>query len=179
MDINMKKDFDRIKLPQFKYHPNVYENGIIIFENSICQCCGKETDVFTDSMYCIEDIACICMDCVASGAAAKKFDGEFIQDAQRIDEKEKTEELFCKTPGYLSWQGEYWLSCCQDYCAFLGEVGTKELEELGVADEVFAEYEAKDEYRDARKYLVKGGSLNGYLFQCLHCKKYHLWVDAD
>ena len=35
------------------------------------------------------------------------------------------------------------------------------------------------EFEDVREYLVKDGSLCGYLFRCLHCGKYHLWVDAD
>lgn len=82
-------------------------------------------------------------------------------------------------PGYLSWQGEYWLSCCNDYCAYLGSVGTNELKEMGIAEEVFEEYNKRDEFADVEKYMVKDGSVCGYLFRCLHCKKYHLYVDAD
>ena len=87
--------------------------------------------------------------------------------------------LFCQTPGYSSWQGEYWLSCCQDYCAYLGTVGTHELEEMGIAEQVLAEYESRNEFQDVAEYLVKDGSMCGYLFRCLHCEQYHLWVDAD
>jgi uncharacterized protein CbrC (UPF0167 family) len=50
---------------------------------------------------------------------------------------------------------------------------------MGIADEVLGEYEARQEYRDVAEYLAKDGSLCGYLFQCLHCRKYYLWVDAD
>jgi len=50
---------------------------------------------------------------------------------------------------------------------------------MDIADEVFSEYAKRDEYADIEEYLVKEGSLCGYLFRCLHCKKYHLWVDAD
>ena len=170
------------KLPKFKYHPNLYQIDIVEFEKGICQCCGKEVTAYISSMYCEEDVDCICLDCVASGKAAEKFDGEFIQDAEKeVGDTSKTEELFKRTPGYISWQGEYWLVCCDDYCAYIGTVGTKELEEMGIADEVFAEYESRDafEYEDVRKYLEKDGSLCGYLFKCLHCGKYHLWVDAD
>jgi len=46
-------------------------------------------------------------------------------------------------------------------------------------DEVLAEYHARDEFADVEDYLVKDGSVCGYLFRCLDCKKYHLWVDAD
>lgn len=91
----------------------------------------------------------------------------------------KIDELLNRTPGYTSWQGEHWLACCDDFCAYIGEVGTKELVEMGIADDVFAEYDALDEYENARDYLVKAGSMCGYLFQCLHCGRYHLWVDAE
>ena len=63
--------------------------------------------------------------------------------------------------------------------AYLGTVGTRELEEMGIAERVLAEYEARDEFQDVAEYLVKDGSMCGYLFRCLHCEQYHLWVDAD
>ena len=36
----------------------------------------------------------------------------FIQDAESglVSDPQKTEELFKRTPGYASWQGEYWLA---------------------------------------------------------------------
>ena len=67
----------------FKYHPNVYDNDIIEHENG-----------------------------VSDGKAAEKFEGVFIQDAESglVSDPQKTEELFKRTPGYASWQGEYWLA---------------------------------------------------------------------
>ncbi len=50
---------------------------------------------------------------------------------------------------------------------------------MDIAEEVLAEYEARNEYPDVADYLVKDGNLCGYLFRCLHCGKHHLWVDAD
>lgn len=102
-----------------------------------------------------------------------------FQKAEKIDNDDATVELFSRTPGYLSWQGEYWLACCNDYCEYLGTVGTKELEELGIADEIFETDGSFDSFEDAREYLVKDGSLSGYLFRCLHCGKYKMNVDAD
>ena len=167
-------------LPQFQYQPNLYQNGTVLFEKGVCQCCGKKVDAFIDSMYCEEEVDCICLPCVASGAAAEKFDGTFIADAEELNDPQKTELLFKKTPGYFSYQGEYWLTCCEDYCTYLGTVGTDELEEMGIADAVFAEYaEREGAFEDVRAYLEKDGSVQGYLFRCLHCGKYHLWVDAD
>ena len=170
---------DRANLPKFKYNPNVYEIGEVEFGKGICDWCGKEVEAYVQSMNTTEDVNCICMDCIASGAAAEKFDGDFIQDADPIDNEEAREELFCRTPGYVSWQGEYWVACCNDYCEYIGTVGTKELEELGIADELFEADGSFDGYDDARKYLEKDGNFCGYLFRCLHCGKYHLRVDAD
>lgn len=168
-------------LPKFKYHPNLYQTDMVVFENGVCECCGKEVDAYIGNMYAAEEVTCICLDCVASGKAAEKFDGEFIQDAEKqIGDACKTEELFKRTPGYISWQGEHWLVCCDDYCAYLGTVGTEELEEMQIIEEVLADYEENGWYiDDMREYLTKDGSLCGYLFRCLHCRKYRLWVDAD
>ena len=82
--------------------------------------------------------------------------------------------FFCQTPGYSSWQGEHWLSCCQDYCAYLGTVGTRELKAMGIAEQVLADYEESGGYQDIEEYLVKDGPLCGYLFRCLHCQKYQI-----
>lgn len=167
-------------LPKFRYHPNLYNNEIVHFDDGICQCCGKKVKAYIDQMYTQEEIDCICLDCVSNGSAVKKFGGCFIQDAEKVikDEK-KTEELFHKTPGYMSWQGEYWLTCCNDYCEFIEDVGTKELEDLEIANEVFEDYEKRNEYKNVRANLVKGGSPSGYLFKCKHCGKYRIWVDSD
>lgn len=165
----------------FKYHPTVYKNDIVTKGEKICECCYNLVTEYYTTMYCAESIECICLECILNGKAAEKFDGQFIQDAEinKVSDQEKIEELFKRTPGYTSWQGEYWLACCNDFCAFIGDVGTKELEEMGIADEVFVEYDALGEYENVREYLEKAGSMAGYLFKCLHCNKYHLWVDAD
>ena len=170
---------DKSKLPMFKYNPNVYESGMVRFGKGICQCCGKNVDAFIERMYAIENIDCICMNCIADGSAAEKFNGSYIQDADIISNEAASEELFCRTPGYISWQGENWAACCNDYCEYLGTVGTKELDQLGISDEVFEADGSCDGWDDARKYLVKDGSMCGYLFRCLHCKKYILRIDAD
>jgi len=173
-------------LPEFKYSPFCYENGVFIKTPAgtqmTCQCCGKQTEYYHEGMYSAEEVKCLCPDCIASGAAAEKFEGDFIQDAEEIDgDIDKMDELFHRTPGFVTWQGEFWLSHCNDYCAFIGDVGVNELEEMGIADEVFADYADNGEYEiaDVREFLEKGGRLAGYLFRCLHCGEYRLWVDAD
>ena len=175
---------ERLKdLPFFKYHPDPLETGSFEEgEEKICPCCGNKSKVYYSSFpYCSEDVEYICPTCISNGEAARKFDAEFVQNAEWHGEndEEKDDELFHRTPGYMSWQGEYWLSCCDDYCAYMGTVGTRELKAMDIADEVIEEYVQRGAFEDIGEYLVKDGPMCGYLFKCLHCGKYHLWVDAD
>lgn len=175
---------ERLKdLPFFKYHPDPLETGSFEEgEEKICPCCGNKSKVYYSSFpYCSENVEYICPTCISNGEAARKFDAEFVQNAEwhGDNDKEKDDELFRRTPGYLSWQGEHWLSCCDDYCAYMGTVGTRELKAMDIDDEVISEYEERDEFADVEEYLVKDGPMCGYLFKCIHCGKYHLWVDAD
>ncbi len=166
----------------FKYHPNLYESGILNKRPGVCQCCGKPTRDFCEYMYTEEDVDCICLSCVADGSAAEKFKGTYIQDAEtdKVSDPAKTEELFKRTPGYISWQGEYWLACCDDYCEFVGDVGTKELEDMGIADEVFERYEEEfGDIEDLRSQMIKNGMCSGYLFRCPRCGKYRLYADIN
>jgi len=175
---------ERLKdLPFFKYHPDPLETGSFEEgEEKICPCCGNKSKVYYSSFpYCSENVEYICPTCISNGEAARKFDAEFVQNAEWHGEndKEKDDELFHRTPGYMSWQGEYWLSCCDDYCAYMGTVGTRELKAMDIADEVIEEYVQRGAFEDIGEYLVKDGPMCGYLFKCIHCGKYHLWVDAD
>jgi len=63
----------------------------------------------------------------------------------------------------------------------LGDVGTKELQEMGIAKEVFEEYALRGEFavEDVQSYLVTGGDTAGYLFRCTRCGKYKIQVDAS
>ena len=87
----------------------------------------------------MEDIEYLCPECIASGEAARKYDGSFQDDCSvddGVDDLEKLDELIHRTPGYCGWQQEYWRAHCSDYCAYLGYVGVRELRALGVLEEV-------------------------------------------
>lgn len=184
MNEYIKEYADKLKkLPYFRYHPNPLETGAFEECEAIaCDCCGKMTKVYyTGSFYSADDVDCLCPFCIANGSAAEKFDGTFSDNAffQDVDDSKKHDELFHRTPGFISWQGEKWLACCNDFCAYLGNVGTKELEEMGIAKEVFEDYAQNGHYSDIEDVLVKNGDVCGYLFRCLHCEKYHLYVDMS
>ena len=94
-------------------------------------------------------------------------------------------ELTHITPSYCGWQQEIWVTHCDDFCAFVGYVGAKELKEMGVLEEVIEngspEFSAEwsEEQIEIIKNMVDGGHVQGYLFKCLHCGKYFLYYDVD
>lgn len=187
------------KIPAFRYHPNPFLTGA--FEEletaECCECCGKSTLIkYSNPFYSVEDVDCLCPQCIADGSAAEKFDGEFqdvdsvdeldgeFEDVNSIDEfddsdGQKTHELIHKTPGYCGWQQEYWRAHCNDYCAFIGYVGAQELRELQIMDEVLDDDWDEEEKTIIRESMYNGGSCQGYLFRCLHCGKYLVRFDFD
>lgn len=173
-------------LPSFKYHPDPLKTGAFLQgEPHTCDCCGKQTDTWYESpFYSVADVSALCPECIASGAAAEKFSGEF-QDCcstDAVSDKEKLRELTERTPGYHGWQQEYWLAHCDDYCAFLGYVGWKEIEEMGIAEEIAQNYNEElcgFDLEDIKARMVNNGGMQGYLFRCLHCGTHLLYADCD
>ncbi len=176
----------QLGLPFFRYHPNPLETGA--FKESadgvVCDCCGKTTHIFyyKGPFFSEKDMDYLCPSCIASGEAARKFDGEFQDEYSLddgVDDLEKLDELIHRTPGYSGWQQEYWRAHCGDYCAFLGYVGAKELRALGVLEDVLDDPMWDEEQKEMIRQSVNGGHLQCYLFQCLHCGKHLLWMDFD
>jgi uncharacterized protein CbrC (UPF0167 family) len=180
--------------PIFKYHPNSIETKAFKTDKSVkCDCCGQKTNIYyTKPFYSVNEINALCPFCIANGKAAEKFDGEF-QDYASIEgispdpnepntvyiAKDAIEEVTKRTPGYSGWQQEVWLNHCGDLCAFIGYVGWNEIKNK-LSEFVNLEADCGEiNINDLSKYLVNGGSMQGYLFQCLHCKKYRLYIDFD
>ena len=69
---------------EFKYHPNLYSDEILIRGEGVCNCCGKKVTEYIDSVYSPEDLDCICLGCISDGSAAEKFDAEFVQYAEEV-----------------------------------------------------------------------------------------------
>lgn len=167
----------------FKYHPDPLKTGAFKNDKTIvCDCCGKQTDVYyTSPFYSIDNVDYLCPECIASGMAAKKFDGEF-QDPDSTDEVSdpaKLDELIHRTPCYCGWQQEYWLAHCDDYCAFMGYYDWAALEREGIAaeiEETYREDVCMIPFEDAKEYIQNNEC---YLFKCLHCGKHFIYLDFD
>ena len=172
-------------LPNFKYNPNALTLGIIKKEKTHCPVCDKDRDyVYQGPFFTEADVVGICPWCIKDGSAAKKYNGEF-QDAascETVDDNEKLRELTERTPGYSGWQQEKWLSHCGDFCSFQGYVGWLEIKDKqkDLQDDI---ENVKSDFglsqQELENYLVNNGSMQGYLFKCLHCGQYRLTVDCD
>ena len=110
--------------------------------------------------------------------------GEF-QDADnvgKVSDSDKLDELLHRTPGYIGWQQEYWCAHCDDFCAFIGYVGWDDLIRSGIDKEIEETYDQDIcgfDLTDVKEYMQNDGSMQGYLFRCLHCGKHLLYVDCD
>jgi len=173
------------ELPDFKYNPNAVRLGIIDNQNTTCPVCGEERAyVYSGPFYSVDEVEGICPWCIKDGSAAQKYDGEF-QDAGSCDTVENLEyliELTTRTPGYSGWQQERWLSHCGDFCALKDYVGWSEIKEIkgelkNDLEEIKSDFNLTQE--DLENHLINNGSMQGYLFQCLHCSKHRLAVDTD
>lgn len=175
-------------LPFFRYHPNPLETRAFLTAESpvACDCCGNPTHIYYDGpFYSVENIGYLCPGCIASGEAARKYDGGFQDECSlesNVGSPEKLDELIHCTPGYHGWQQEYWRTHCGDYCAFIGYVGFRELKQMGLVAEVL-ENSLCDSWGakpiEILKAMENGGSVQGYLFRCLHCGKHLVWIDCD
>ncbi|MBY0597819.1 CbrC family protein [Bacillus bingmayongensis] len=175
-------------LPSFKYNKNPLGLLVIREADGMCPVCRRKTGYVYDGPFYTtfdeEETENICPWCIANGFAAQKFDGEFNYSGEHMDvqNKEYTDELFYRTPSYFSWQGEYWLSHCNDYCAIIDEVGWKEIAHLEheLNDDIEKIINKKKITReDFKGMLYKKGHFTGYLFQCVHCSKHRLYVDMS
>jgi len=174
-----------INLPMFRYHPEPIKTGAFkTGEVVICDCCGGETNVYySGPFFSIEEIEFLCPGCIKDGKANTKFDSIF-QDYDSCDEVsdiEKQNELCARTPGYNSWQQEYWLAHCNDYCAFIGYVGWNEINQMGIEAEIEKDLSANnsESISHIRQNLKNNGNMQGYLFRCLVCGTHRLHIDYN
>jgi len=181
-----------MELPKFKYSPNAYKLDLFEEKEGICSVCKEKRNLkYTSSFYSIEEPDYICPWCIASGKAAEKFNGEFNDycgiegvspnpnDPPSEISKKLLQEITNKTPSYVSWQQEVWLTHCNEPCAFIAYVdfeATKPyLEELKEDIETIT----NDYGTNMIEYLTKDGGTVGYLFQCVKCGKHRLHIDCD
>ena len=144
----------------------------------VCVCCGEARGYkYTAVIYAAEEVAAACPWCIADGSLAVRFDATLNDDHPLISAgmpSEVVEEVTCRTPGYICWQQEEWLCCCDDACEFHGDAPREEILALdhdGVASLSKVTLFSVPDLRSIIKDYEPGGSPAFYKFVCRHCRR--------
>lgn len=176
------------EVPSFRYHPNPFDTGSFKREQMLCGSCGLERSVeYVGPKYGRHRTEPrVCPWCIASGEAATKLDLMFADSAPLAGlDAALVDRVVARTPGYVSWQGDQWMTHCDDACAYLGPVGTAELKSLPAqatqaAREALADWGRSEAERDELfSYLHRDGDLTAHLFRCLHCEAFVVGVESS
>jgi uncharacterized protein len=179
-------------LPHFKYHPDPVGNGLVTGSDKICACCSQARGfIYRGPVYSVHDLGeSICPWCIADGTAAAKFGATFTDEDQFLNaglDAAIVETIAQRTPGYIGWQQETWLTHCDDACAYLGFPTDDELNTtLAAAVKTMKDELAVPEkqWLIMRKAYVAGGfqpqgRVGLYKLQCLHCGTNLLSCDSN
>lgn len=173
-------------LPKFRYHPNPVATGAIVATDDECECCGLCRGYkYSSGIYCENDVETVCPWCIADGSLAAKFGASLVDDHPLRGaglSSDIVEEVTTRTPGYVSWQQDAWMSCCKDACEFHGDAPHAELQAL---DDAGLRQLASDSgfsvetLRDILPSYEPGGSPAFYKFVCRHCRRARFNGDCD
>jgi uncharacterized protein CbrC (UPF0167 family) len=174
-------------LPSFRYHPDPVSTGSVKASENVCICCGQSRGfIYACSTHCRTNIReQLCPWCIADGSAATKYDAMFCDDHWLVKAglaEEIITEVTRRTPGYTSWQGDEWQSCCQDACEFHGDLSREELRSLSgkALDNLLSGtgWTTADVSALSAHYQP-GGSPAIYKFVCRHCREPRYYYDCD
>lgn len=164
-------------LPIFRYHPNPVATGMVEPSANQCACCGVARGfIYVGPVYAVNDLhESLCPWCISTGAAAERFEASFA-DAhpllQALVPALVVNEVHLRTPGYLTWQQEQWLSHCGDACEFHGDASVKDVASASTettAHWLAAYNQTEEGWLRVTAGYSPGGDSALYKFVCRHC----------
>lgn len=169
-----------VALPKFRFHTDPPASTSVEPSALTCACCGKARGYRVSGNYGLTSYDCICPWCVADGSAAAKLGARFVQDTDEEVAPALWDELNLRNPGYVSWQGERWLTHCGEPCVFHGDVPPSEV--LTLPPETEAELLATNDWLDwwdelKPRYAAGDASEALYKFVCGQCGLTRIGID--
>ena len=172
-------------LPRFTYHPDPLATGSIVASSETCECCGEARGfVYWPTPYGPNLIESLCPWCIDDGSAHEKLGAEFVDGhplARDGIARPVIDEVTMRTPGYICWHQEDWLSCCNDACEFHGDAAPEELRALDAkglqrlsADSGFP----VEHLPKINENYEPRGAHGFYKFKCRHCGEYRYGGDC-
>ena len=172
--------------PTFKYHPDPLGTGSIEVSDSVCECCGRERGyAYSAAIHAAQDVEVVCPWCIADGSLGRKFDATLVDEHPLVTaglSSAIVDEVTRRTPGYVSWQQESWIACCDDACEFHGDAPRAEIRSLDAAGLSSLSSESGfsvDDLRSIVEHYEPGGSPAFYKFVCRHCRRVRYNGDCD
>jgi uncharacterized protein CbrC (UPF0167 family) len=172
-------------LPNFRYHPDPIATGNVKASDTVCKCCRQARGyVYSGQIYGPDSLRDrLCPWCIADGSAAKKFDAMFSYYRPLAEAglpSDIVDEISTRTPGYICWQEETWLLCCDDACEFHGDAPAAELKALrgDALARVLTELKCREQHwQDLLECYRPGGDPAVYKFICRHCHEVKYGMD--
>jgi uncharacterized protein CbrC (UPF0167 family) len=161
--------------------------GAIVPSETVCACCDQARGyIYCGPVYGETELDdCICPWCIADGSAATKLGASFADSYPLIKAgiaREIAEEINLRTPSYVCWQQEEWLSHCNDACEFHGDASAADIRGASVeTKEAWLAHYMQDEkgWVWATDSYAPGGGSALYKFVCRHCGLVLLGWDLD
>ena len=166
-------------IPVFRYHPDPASTGMVVASDVVCVCCDRARGyIYVGAVYSEDDLHdLLCPWCINDGSAAAKLDASFA-DSHSLYKAGLSEtiisEVSLRTPAYIAWQTESWLSHCNDACEFHGHASVTDVSNASpeTKQHWMSHYQQDDKswLWATDGYLPKGDS-SLYKFICRHCRQ--------
>jgi len=176
-------------LPLFHYHPDPIRSGSVIESQARCRSCGTGRGfIYTGPVYAEGELGdALCPWCIADGSAHEKFDATFVDSEAFAENVAETAIIVIteRTPGFSTWQQEKWPSCWSEPAAFLTPAGINEIREQHPRLEgdlmMFIVHQlglSGGAARQTLEGLRRHQSPTAFVFKCLHCDSFPVYVDS-
>jgi uncharacterized protein len=127
--------FVNIDLPRFPYHRDPIAAGSIRHSDAPCECCGEARGaLYQGVIYCIPRVKDICPWCIASGAAADKYNATFFDAVFRDDQDNVVHlpehfyrDVFGCTIGFATFNPISWWVHCGEPAEYVTRVEPYEM----------------------------------------------------
>lgn len=161
-------------------------DGVLTYDKRgiVCDCCLKRVKLYSEMGIYSEATGAelLCADCIASGAAAEKFDGTF---QSYLDEDgvspENYDAVMRRTPTIPAYQDFEWKICCGKPCVYMRRATKGDFP--AILEQLKETYSEEEEGVPFDRLSELGGesddTSNLMLFRCKECGKIYGVVDLD